>query len=390
MQEDEEDESGGGGTLYTPTAAYYSQGVYERVGSVSQRAPRCGIPLQHSIEMKELANKVQQLEEDKKMSLSRYESMKKQMDRNLSFMRQELAVMEQEIESERKKYEEQLKVSREQLKDMTAHARQQERLVAHLTTKLGQSHSLNGYSAGEKGNDYHPQDSIASSGYASSRADSEDIPIYTGESFEVTKSLTRSVGMDETDEGGGPAEVEGVDGGEEPCGTAEIQAPLERIHRRVRARLEKQHSEMEMTFVEATRLELANRHLVFLQVNSRIIEVVSESLTYLSSSKTSGSDDGGGGSGNGDTTGWECTCGDLSPSSSSSSSKGCDGGGEEETGTKCTCGGFENETHKARIHVGDYDIDTTQATIVEALEEDLQWLQENLERCRLARHVSCS
>lgn len=341
MQTDDKNEDGG--TLCMPTPPYYSSDIYQKVTSVFMRAPLCGIPHQHSIEMKELANKVQQLEEDKQMIQRRFESMRQEMNRNVLFMKNELSSLEQQIESERIFYENRLQKCNRHIHDVTLYAKQQEFLVAQLREQLRQARRpLNGC---HNGRDYTDSLNVEENGTdfpdgGEDNHDDDEISAIKCEytSWDDRKARFQSFKQETIrnnlcSDSAGEKEVEEVDSIET---FDQQETSLQLIHKQVQTRLEERHSEMEMKFVEHTRMELANHHLTFLEVNSRIIEVVSQSLEHLTSSRSSTVT----------ITTTENNCED-------------DGVTDDTTGT------------------------------AEGLEKDLKWLQESLESCRLARHASC-
>ena len=257
---------------------HYPPGMFQRFNSVCGKATLCGIVPQTQTEIVDLQHRVQRLEQNLQIANQRHE--------------RELQYMNAEQQYERSEYEGQLNLLQRHLNESQLNAKFWESAVAELTRKLQQReahHSTN--HKGVDDTDFPFEASLTSTSTTStsssvvSRADSGEHHNYTVRSYvyEHREEITRSVVCLQRcptceDSEKNHEEPEDERNRHSECQQCTIVSKFTQLQ----GLMEEKHSEMERGFKERVSAELAAHHLKFLEVNSRLTDIVSQSLECLS------------------------------------------------------------------------------------------------------------
>ena len=239
----------------TTSSSYYSATMLQKINSVCGVGSGYGLPPQNAIEMKQLQNKVQQLEAELQITHQRYERLR----------------LEQQ--QQHNDYERMIRLLKQQLHDTASDANCQ---VAQLTTQLRQIEARFLNSKGEDSTD-SGSDISRSSSSSSSTEGYEEHQCYTVKSFvcALQEEITRTVSSSTC----------GIRGHGSVCEkhTAfESKDDIFDTLDKFQLRFEQKHADIVEHLKKQRESEVAANSLTFLEANSRMTEVVSQSLECLS------------------------------------------------------------------------------------------------------------
>jgi hypothetical protein len=236
---------------------FYSEEMIQKINSVSTLGTSYGLPTQNTVAMKQLTHKIQELELELQNTNRRHE--------------QELNHMKQKQELQRDEYKGEIRLLKQQLQDT------QSSFEERLTMQLRQMEArfLN-----SKGKDSADSASPCSSS-GCSRADSGEHKYYTAHSVmcevreEIVKTVVHSESCVTTADGHGGGQEEGV------CAIPESRKYILEQFQQFQLRLEETHTQMLESLENRTLSETEAHKSDFLETNSQMTKIVSQSLECL-------------------------------------------------------------------------------------------------------------